>query len=424
MDMNGNVLFEEFKQKYNRNYVNKAEELRRKSIFLENLRMIKSMNSKRKSSSDAYFSINKFADISEDEFNQRFVSKKSFPKSENIVINYSLPHPTGPVPTDFTWCGQDYIYSKHYDGGNSLDLCGDINLDQGSCGSCYCVGNAHNLQAIYANMTYLRDGKAKYEMFSPQQMMDCQVRGYYCSGGYSEDAIRSSHYLVFNKDYPYKNEVYNHKKYDCIKGKKTPIKAGYTLFDQAQDIEVLKRIIHHYGPIVSCVKSTSWSFYKGGILNVECEKDVVTNHIISVVGYGKENGKEFLIVRNSWGTDWGINGFVKLSANSLCGIGGNDGGDRAVSLIQHVAFSDKERGPYGVYDEKTVYVEPHLYDPRKDPNVNESYRDESFDSYDNIDDDHVFNGFKRVVVRCLYIVFIVILALAGVVTVILHYSLR
>ena len=51
--------------------------------------------------------------------------------------------------------------------------------------------------------------------------------------------------------------------------------------------------------------------YTGGIF-IDTKNSTDINHDISVVGWGVENGTKYWLVRNSWGTYWGINGFFKI----------------------------------------------------------------------------------------------------------------
>lgn len=51
--------------------------------------------------------------------------------------------------------------------------------------------------------------------------------------------------------------------------------------------------------------------YKGGIYdNPSCPTSM--NHAMQAVGFGTEDGKEFAIIKNSWGSGWGMDGFVKV----------------------------------------------------------------------------------------------------------------
>ena len=63
--------------------------------------------------------------------------------------------------------------------------------------------------------------------------------------------------------------------------------------------------------------------YKSGILDSKDCLTSVIDHEATVVGYGKENGKEFYILKNMWGTTWGDKGYIKLGAeegDGICGI--------------------------------------------------------------------------------------------------------
>ena len=59
-------------------------------------------------------------------------------------------------------------------------------------------------------------------------------------------------------------------------------------------------------------KSLGWSIYKG-----PCSSNIGSlNHAVVIVGYGTENGVDYWIIRNSWGTTWGFNGFARIQRNA------------------------------------------------------------------------------------------------------------
>jgi len=63
--------------------------------------------------------------------------------------------------------------------------------------------------------------------------------------------------------------------------------------------------------------------YETGIYDdVSCGTNL--NHAVLVVGYGtSDDGVEYWLVKNSWGTDWGDNGYMKFKitdGDGICGI--------------------------------------------------------------------------------------------------------
>lgn len=69
------------------------------------------------------------------------------------------------------------------------------------------------------------------------------------------------------------------------------------------------------GPVACTINADPLRDYEGGIIDDE-EASTSTNHIVSIVGFGKddETGKDYWIIRNSWGEYWGEMGFAKVAA--------------------------------------------------------------------------------------------------------------
>lgn len=81
------------------------------------------------------------------------------------------------------------------------------------------------------------------------------------------------------------------------------------------DENVLKKFVASVGPIAAAI-STSQTFqnYKSGVMDYpDCFP--APNHAVLIVGYGTENGTDYWLIRNDWGTDWGIEGYGKMARN-------------------------------------------------------------------------------------------------------------
>jgi C1A family cysteine protease len=66
-----------------------------------------------------------------------------------------------------------------------------------------------------------------------------------------------------------------------------------------------------------------FQMYHSGIFsNVKCGTQL--DHAVMVVGWGEENGQEYWIMRNSWGTTWGELGYMRVAiqegSKGVCGI--------------------------------------------------------------------------------------------------------
>ena len=61
--------------------------------------------------------------------------------------------------------------------------------------------------------------------------------------------------------------------------------------------------------------------YKSGVLS-SSECGTKLDHAVTAVGYGVEDGQEYFLIKNSWNTTWGDQGYVKLAMNSTTGTCG------------------------------------------------------------------------------------------------------
>ena len=84
----------------------------------------------------------------------------------------------------------------------------------------------------------------------------------------------------------------------------------------------MKTVVDKIGPIIVSLNSELLLTYKPGTIINDPLCPTVINHNALVVGYSTENGLDYWIVKNSWGTEWGEQGYFKIArGKNMCGIG-------------------------------------------------------------------------------------------------------
>jgi len=190
--------------------------------------------------------------------------------------------------------------------------------NQGGCGSCWAFSAAETVESAYGMATLARDGKAaSIPILAPQQLVDCAPNPKHCGGtGGCEGSTQplAFDYLVMAKghdseaDYPYKG-----RDGTCEDSKHAP-KIGITgkVELPTNNYTSLMHALVTAGPIAISVDA-SWGAYEGGVFS-DPKSGIHTNidHAVQLVGYGTMGGKDYWLVRNSWGASWGEQGYIKI----------------------------------------------------------------------------------------------------------------
>lgn len=100
---------------------------------------------------------------------------------------------------------------------------------------------------------------------------------------------------------------------------------GHFFTVPARNEEQIKQTLYEAGPLyVSYHVSEEFFSYRSGIYTDSrglCGPSTYNNHAVLLVGYGTENGVDFWLLKNSWGTGWGENGFFRMArGRNLCGV--------------------------------------------------------------------------------------------------------
>jgi cathepsin L len=189
--------------------------------------------------------------------------------------------------------------------------------NQGSCGSCWSFSTIQCIEGIYAK------NKGTLYSLSEQNLVDCVTTCNGCNGGLMDNAYKyviasQGGKFMLESDYPYTAKD-GKCAFDASKSY-AQIKADYQV---PADETSLKAAVATYGPIAIAIDASHISFqlYTSGIYNPLICSSQNLDHAVGCVGYGTD-GKDYWIVRNSWGTTWGESGYIRMIRNKKnhCGV--------------------------------------------------------------------------------------------------------
>eukprot|EP00636_Phaeomonas_parva_P015293 CAMPEP_0118881596 /NCGR_PEP_ID=MMETSP1163-20130328/21020_1 /TAXON_ID=124430 /ORGANISM="Phaeomonas parva, Strain CCMP2877" /LENGTH=353 /DNA_ID=CAMNT_0006818413 /DNA_START=170 /DNA_END=1231 /DNA_ORIENTATION=+ len=305
-------VFDAWRAHHGKKYLTAAHEARALDNFIETSHQVAAQNTKPDRTWTA--GLNKFADMSWPEF-------KSFYGLDSVGAGQNCSATRKPMelqeieathrrllklPDSIDW--RDYAAVSPV-------------KDQGQCGSCWTFSTTGAMESHH----FLDTGDMV--SLAEQQLVDCAQAfdNHGCEGGLPSHAFQYIYYaggIMGEEDYPYTAKdgtcAFDVDKIEATVLAQFNITAG----DEVQ----LGEAVGTYGPVsVAFQVASDFKSYTGGVYtSTVCKsgpEDV--NHAVLDVGYGvdADSGLDYWIIKNSWGTDWGMDGFFWMERGvNMCGV--------------------------------------------------------------------------------------------------------
>jgi len=296
--------FMTYMKKYGKGYLG-VELQKRSEIFRRNVLKIEEHNVMYHANKSSYYlGINQFTDMTQSEFESLLTY---VPRNDSSVsMDSNLSHK---MSGSVDWRDQGKVTPVK---------------DQGQCGSCWTFGSIAAIETRYA-IKY-----NKLLSFSEQQVVDCDKNCWGCGGGFVSSVFGYGQVqgLCTSEDYPVR---YQARESSCHANQCMPsvkltayVKlATYSRYGPSCVGSFLNAL--DQGTISISINANRMNLYRGGVYDdTSCPHS--RNHAVSIVGYGSdEYGRDYYIVRNSWGSTWGENGYMRIRrGRNICDME-NDG---------------------------------------------------------------------------------------------------
>lgn len=294
-------FWEKYKIQFKKSYTDK-EEIARRLIWEQTLNRINKHNLEADLGMHSYWlQVNRLSDRSHIELNCN-INTSLIAVNTEFSSTFMIPLNVE-IPDEWDWRKKGFVTNVK---------------NQGECGSCWAFSATGSLEGQVKRKT------GTLTSLSEQNLIDCtKPQGNEgCTGGLMTRSflyVIRNHGLDTEKSYPYEG-----KEGQC-RFKNSTIGATckhYIKISSGKEDD-LKAAVATVGPIsVAIHANDKFMSYKSGIYDDPHCKAKHFNHGVLVVGYGSENGNDYWIVKNSWGEEWGKEGYILMARNKgdQCGI--------------------------------------------------------------------------------------------------------
>jgi cathepsin F len=291
--------FRQFEARFGKSYLSPGERVYRYNVFRQNLATAAELN---RQNGNPAFGVTKFMDLTPEEFRQMYllpipIDTAQLPSAPRVEVPAINPKD---IPVTYDWRNKTGIVTPV--------------KNQKQCGSCWAFSATEQIESVWALA-----GKPSVEL-APQQIVDCDKTCYGCGGGWTQKAFQyviSAGGQELDSDYPYvaKNTPCT---FDSSKVAASISAWKYVSQKAGDENSTMLPFLYSTAPISVCVDAASWQYYNGGVLKT-CGKQI--DHCVQITGFSNVDSTDVWIVRNSWGTDWGVDGYIYVPRNKdMCAI--------------------------------------------------------------------------------------------------------
>ncbi|KAJ6336230.1 hypothetical protein OIU78_012761 [Salix suchowensis] len=310
-------LFETWCKEHGKTYTSQEEKSYRLKAFEDNCDFVKKHN---EGNSSYTLSLNAFADLTHQEFKSSRLGLSAAPLNLD-QRNLEITGVFGDIPASIDWRKKGAVTNVK-DQGSCVHLFNalkELNQLLNYPGACWSFSATGAIEAINKIAT------GSLVSISEQELVDCD-RSFNsgCEGGLMDYAFKfviNNHGIDTEEDYPYRAQDGT-----C---KKEKLKRHAVTIDKYVDVppnnekQLLQAVAAQPVSVGICGSERAFQMYSKGIFTGPCSTSL--DHAVLIVGYGSENGVDYWIVKNSWGTSWGMSGYMHMQRNSgnsqgVCGI--------------------------------------------------------------------------------------------------------